>query len=251
MRSVEEVHEVRNLLDRGLNDCEIARRTGIPRGTIKDWRHGKWPRRHRGATAGCPRCGHPKHEFDAPAVAYAYLLGLYLGDGCLSENRRGVFRLRVVLDERYPGIIESCAQAIEDVIGKPAAYVPAPGCVHISSYSKQWPCLFPQHGAGPKHLRPIVLVDWQQQIVDARPEPLLRGLIHSDGCRGMNTVTVRGKTYAYPRYTFCNASDDIRRIFCDACDAIGVDWRVMNARNISVAKRAAVARLDEFIGAKR
>jgi hypothetical protein len=28
----------------------------------------------------------------------------------------------------------------------------------------------------------------------------------------MNRVTVKGKTYAYPRYQFCNRSDDIRRI---------------------------------------
>lgn len=26
------------LVDQGLNDCEISRRLGIPRGTIRDWR---------------------------------------------------------------------------------------------------------------------------------------------------------------------------------------------------------------------
>lgn len=60
-----------------------------------------------------------------------------------------------------------------------------------------------------------------------------------------------GKQYAYPRYVFTNASDDIRQMFCDACDAIGVEWRVMNARNISVARRASVAVLDGFVGPKR
>ena len=39
-------------------------------------------------------------------VAYAYLLGLYLGDGCLPEGPRGVWHLRLTLDSRYPGIIE-------------------------------------------------------------------------------------------------------------------------------------------------
>ncbi len=39
-------------------------------------------------------------------------------------------------------------------------------------------------------------------------------------------------------------------IFTDACDAIGVEWRRMNARNISVARRASVAALDGFIGPK-
>ncbi|HEV8373977.1 MAG TPA: helix-turn-helix domain-containing protein [Actinomycetota bacterium] len=38
MRSREEVALVLGLARQGLNDCEIARRTGIPRGTVRDWR---------------------------------------------------------------------------------------------------------------------------------------------------------------------------------------------------------------------
>jgi hypothetical protein len=67
----------------------------------------------------------------------------------------------------------------------------------------------------------------------------------------MNRVVSGGRHYAYPRYTFSNVSDDIRGIFCDTCDALGIEWRRMNAKNISVAKRASVARLDEFVGPKR
>jgi hypothetical protein len=53
------------------------------------------------------------------------------------------------------------------------------------------------------------------------------------------------------RYQFTNASADIRAIFCDACDALGVDWRPMKERDISIARRASVAKLDAFIGPKR
>ena len=116
--------------------------------------------------------------------------------------------------------------------------------------SKQLPCLFPQHGAGKKHERVIKLADWQQRAVERHPHLLLRGLIHSDGCRFTNTVRHGTKVYEYPRYNFTNRSDDIRRIFCNACDLLGVEWRVMNAWNISVARRASVSRLDEFIGPK-
>jgi hypothetical protein len=80
--------------------------------------------------------------------------------------------------------------------------------------------------------------------------PLLRRLIHSDGCRSLNTIHHPKKTYSYPRYTFSNRSDDIRGIFCDACDLLGIEWRVMNRWNISVARRDSVARLDEFVGLK-
>ena len=117
-------------------------------------------------------------------------------------------------------------------------------------YSKQLPCLFPQHGPGRKHERVIQLAEWQQRAVRRHPQLLLRGLIHSDGCRVMNTIRHPQKTYEYPRYNFSNRSDDIRRIFCEACDLVGIEWRVMNAFNISVARRASVARLDEFIGPK-
>jgi hypothetical protein len=120
-----------------------------------------------------------------------------------------------------------------------------------ASYWKHWPCLFPQHGPGRKHERRIALVPWQQQLVDAHPKQLVRGLIHSDGSRHINRIKHPKRTYEYARYEFTNRSDDIRRIFCAACDQIGAQWRVMNRESISVARRASVARLDEFIGPKR
>ncbi len=250
VRSQAEVREVLDLLEAGLNPCEVARRTGIPRSTVRHWRDGD--RRAGAGLPACETCGHPVHRPEAlPAEHYAYLLGLYLGDGHISAFPRGVFRLTIYLDRKYEGIVASCESAMEAVIGRRPNRARKPGCYGVNCYSRRWPCLLPQHGAGPKHLRPIVLEPWQQRIVDDHPEALLRGLIHSDGCRGMNTVVVRGKRYAYPRYTFTNTSADIRRIFTDACDAIGVAWRQMNATNVSVARRASVARLDEFIGPKR
>jgi hypothetical protein len=119
-----------------------------------------------------------------------------------------------------------------------------------SVYSNQLVCLFPQHGTGRKHLRPIELSNWQQEIVERDPRQFLRGLIHSDGCRSINTIRGRSTTYLCPRYTFSNRSDDIRALFASTCDQLGLEWRQMNAWNISVAKRESVARMDEFIGPK-
>jgi hypothetical protein len=111
--------------------------------------------------------------------------------------------------------------------------------------------LFPQHGPGRKHERPIVLAGWQQEIVDAHPWPLIRGLIQSDGCRAINRVTVHGVRYEYPRYFFANESRDILAIMGAALDRVGVPWRYNRPNSISVAKRAAVAALDEQVGPKR
>ena len=46
--------------------------------------------------------------------------------------------------------------------------------------------------------------DWQRCIaLDRHPEQFLRGLIHSDGWRGINRVRgANGSPYAYPRYQF-------------------------------------------------
>lgn len=41
------------------------------------------------------------------------------------------------------------------------------------------------------------------------------------------------------------------RTFCEYCDEVGVEWRVMNRWTISVAKRDSVASMDRFIGPKR
>lgn len=62
---------------------------------------------------------------------------------------------------------------------------------------------------------------------------------------------VKGRTYEYPRYQFSNRSDDIRQPFTYACDLVGVAWRPWGRYHISVARRDAVLRLDEFVGPKR
>ncbi len=120
----------------------------------------------------------------------------------------------------------------------------------VGASSRAWPCLFPQHGPGRKHHRLIQLADWQEAIVKDETRAFLRGLIHSDGSYSVNTIKHPGKTYVYPRYLFSNRSEDIRRIFCDACDRLEIEWRQMNRWNISVARHESVALMDEFVGPK-
>ena len=116
--------------------------------------------------------------------------------------------------------------------------------------SLHWPCLVP-HGAGKKHLRPIVLADWQREIaLELHPDRLLRGLIHSDVYRGINRVRRGGRTYEYPRYLFSNRSIDIQAIFLEACGRLDIDARPNNRWSISVARRDAVEKLDRIAGPK-
>jgi hypothetical protein len=119
-------------------------------------------------------------------------------------------------------------------------------CYEVFAYSKSWPCLIPQTGTGMKHTRPIQLATWQREWVSLLPELLLRGLIHSDGCRFINTGR---QGWRSPRYSFSNASADIRRLFCEACDQLGLRWSLA-PRTVYVSRKADVARMDEFVGPK-
>lgn len=205
-----------------------------------------WARR----LSQCPRCG----TAALAAPAYAALLGYYLGDGHIARAAR-YYALRIACDTAYPGIIDDVADCIRLV--RPDAgvfFVRRPGCVNVQAHWQHWACLFPQHGRGPKHERPIVLEDWQRAIVEDHPGPFLRGLFHSDGARVNNwarrPVAGELETYRYPRWQFCNASQDIRELCCWALDLVEIPWRQSNVRTISVSRREAVERLDALIGLK-
>jgi hypothetical protein len=241
-----------------LFDREVALIVGVPIGTVRKWRTGQRRALGRSATkSACPRCS-DEMTLPEPCAEYAYLLGLYLGDGYIvlaGDRSKAVWRLSVWCSDDWPGLVQECARAMRAV--RPdnrVALMKKQGCTEVSSYSRHWPCLFPQHGPGKKHLRTIELAGWQQVIVERHPGEFARGLLHSDGYRGINRVRRRwgGRDhwYEYPRYLFVNESRDILRLCGETLDRLGVEWRYSKPNTISVAKRDAVARLDEFVGPK-
>ncbi|WP_187283386.1 transcriptional regulator [Streptomyces sp. t39] len=242
-----------SLLSQGRSLNSVSGELDVSRSALRSWQARPAPLRPE---IFCSRC---QSGTEPPPAAYAYLLGLYLGDGCLSASPRGVYLLRIACADAWPGLIAACAEAVRAVRpGNRVGLVRRQGCQYVTSYSKHWPCLFPQHGPGRKHDRRIVLEPWQQEIVDAWRWEFVRGLVHSDGCRNMNWTTrvVGGevKRYTYPRYFFTNVSDDIRRLYTDTLDALGVEWRtcVRGGRpySVSVARRASVALMDAHVGPK-
>ncbi len=256
MRSEDDVHEVFRLGAAGLSVANVAARTGVSSSQVRSWlRQGETavlgtPRQSRRRCQDAVRCTLTQL---VPRPEYAYLLGQYLGDGHISTMRNGVHRLRITTCDDYPNIQDECRRAVEAVMpGRRVGRLPRQGCTDVSCYSRHWTCVFPQHGPGLKHERDIVLEPWQEVIaILERPESFLRGLIQSDGWRGINRVRGgNGSSYSYPQYQFSNRSDDIRQLFTLACDRIEIEWRRMNQWNIAVSKRQSVARLDEFIGPK-
>ena len=230
---------------RGLSIAAIHRSLGVSRAAIAAWLINPAPARPVHA-----RCFICRGQDCAEPATYAYLLGQYLGDGYLVTTAR-VPRLRVACADAYPGVAADVDHALETISGNQVSVTRGVGRSDHACRWTHWPCLLPQHGPGRKHQRPIVLADWQQAIVGEHPWPLIRGLIHSDGCRVLNRVVVRGKTYTYPRYLFSNESLDIQAILGSALDRVGVAWRNNRPNSISIARRAAVQTLDEHVGPKR
>ena len=232
---------------RGFSATAIARELDLPRSTVHDWLSGRLPTRRTPEAGSCEVCNGEAHKFDDLPPSYVYLLGLYLGDGCISAHPRGVFRLRLSLDPAYPRIVEEAKAAMREVVpaSKATSWLSPSRAIEAYSYSRSWVCLFPQHGPGKKHLRRIGLACWQTDLANRVPELLLRGLIHSDGCRFMNT----GRAWRHPRYVFTNLSGDIRSIFTWACDLLSLRWTVSGSK-VYVSRVADVARMDTFIGPK-
>jgi hypothetical protein len=245
--SAEQIDKVLTLRARGLSLRTISDRLRIPRGTVSEWIYRRLPDAWSSRELRCEACGVAFHRVEELPRSYVYLLGLYLGDGSIASHPRGVYKLRLSLDAAYPRILDEAESALRQVIpaSKVNRYARPSGEVEVYSYSKAWPCLFPQHGPGKKHLRRIELSGWQEKLVHATPHLLLRGLIHSDGCRFMNT----GRNWRYPRYAFSNLSADIRLIFTKACDELGLRWTT-SGRTVYVSRMADVEEMDRFIGPK-
>jgi hypothetical protein len=248
-------HRAMALIAQGQSFLDVSLTMGISQRALRDW----WDNPGKLSLSSkrtCPRCSEVKTLVE-PRRDYAYLLGLYLGDGCITRPRpsKDVWALRVMCADAWPGLVAECRQAMMAVRpGNSVCTIQKEGCVELASTSKHWPCLFPQHGPGRKHQRKIELEPWQEEIVSKHPGDFARGLFHSDGCRLINRVRrpVQGgdRFDEYPRYLFVNMSADIHRLCGEALDRLGVAWRFSKPTTISVARREAVARLDEFVGPK-
>jgi hypothetical protein len=243
-------------------DPRIARMASSKRG-MTNWARGltaatdsriaKGAATRRGVTRGPYNWTQPRR--DCPVLplsqdrgaAYAYVLGMYLGDGCLTRHRR-THLLVISLDAAYPDMAQRCAAAVRKVNPfHPVSIYRENNVLRVKSYGVCWLKVFPQHGPGRKHLRRIALSDWQETLVENNPWEFLRGLLESDGSRFDRSVGGR----IYPAYGFTNRSGDILGMFKQVCDDLAIHYTVATSTSISIARRDDVRKLDEAIGPKR
>ena len=225
----------------GVNDCEIARRLGVPRSTVRDWRRPGRAREH------CWRCWLRTSLVRFTAPDYAELLGLYLGDGHISRFAR-TERLRLYLDARYRTVVDDAEALLRrsfpvNRVGRTSRHEGS--MVILCVYHSHLGCLFPQTGPGKKHERLIRLEPWQADMVEAAPWRFLRGCIRSDGCVFVN----RTGRYEYVSYEFSNLSREIVDLFVSTCERVGLRPR-RYPRYVRLYRREDVARLLVEVGTK-
>lgn len=119
MKSPDIVRQAFALRAAGMTQRQISDALDIGQSTVSRW-FGRGEdgtiSTHRLHHAGghcpseCPR------KVGLDTAAYAYLLGQYLGDGWITETRRGVFRLYLFCCAAYPNIIEECVSAMRVVV---------------------------------------------------------------------------------------------------------------------------------------
>lgn len=219
MRPTETKDAALRLVEAGLKDREIARRLDVPRTTVRDWRKPRYVPKHP-VESRCPLCDARSRPIVLEPSTYVELLGLYLGDGHITDLAR-TQRLRLFLDARHPDIVDDAERLIRvtfpaNRVGRMSAEQGRMAVVW--GYSSHLSCVCPQHGDGKKHERAIFLEPWQRDLVAAAPCALLRGLIRSDGCVFVN----RTGRYEYLSYEFANLSADILDLCEETCRSVGL-----------------------------
>jgi hypothetical protein len=237
----------RALIAAGVNDCEIARRLGIPRTTVRDWRRPRYVPASAITRETCWRCWRATRRMRFEPADYAELLGLYLGDGHISALPR-TERLRIFLDARHSRIVDETEALLQRCFpdNRLSRFRPhGKRMVVLSVYNAHLSCVLPQYGPGKKHERPITLELWQEAQLRAAPWGFIKGCIRSDGCVFIN----RTGPYEYLSYCFDNHSADIRGLFVDACRRVGVECRPAGT-SVRIYRRGSVALMMRHVGVK-
>lgn len=109
----------------------------------------------------------------------AFIIGIALGDGNLSNPNGRATRLRITCDNKYPEIIKTIIKNLKSIIDNKISIVKRKNCVDISCYSNKFPALLGWK-EGSKKKQQVIIPKW---IFDKKiyMKNCLRGLILTDG----------------------------------------------------------------------
>jgi hypothetical protein len=256
-KSVESYESAMKLYSMGSSIKEISEKLEINRSTISNWVRGATGKSFTEKVKFTSRLidTYDSIEFMQnlnPLISdelrfnvYSYLLGLYLGDGCIYKYPR-TKRFNITLDAKYYELNAYVSKTFELLFGKipKNIYRKHSKCVDIYYSNCNLGLLFPQDGKGRKHDRMIALSEWQRKIVNFKF--LLIGLFHSDGC------FYKRPKYNKNYYSFVNKSKDIIDLFSECLNLHHIHHGIVEQKNgvftINVYRDAD--KLKELIGTK-
>ena len=152
--------------------------------------------------APIPSSSKPLYE---NAYLLAYVTGLALGDGNLSNPNGRSTRLRITCDTRYPKLITKIRRSIRALLpNNKVSIVRKDGnCIDISCYSNHWERILGwRAGGGSKIVQHVSVPSWIKDS-DQYKVHCLRGLVETDGCIYID----RG----YPMVMFASAIPSLAR----------------------------------------
>jgi DNA-binding transcriptional regulator WhiA len=114
----------------------------------------------------------------------AYIIGLALGDGNLSNPNRRAVRLRITCDKKYPKLIKHITKSLQSLFPRNHVNtINRQGCVDVSVYSNQLTEIMGwDWKMGPKDIQNVRVPQWIKRNAGHTKE-CLRGLFQTDGSR--------------------------------------------------------------------
>ncbi|MEK7547188.1 MAG: LAGLIDADG family homing endonuclease [Patescibacteria group bacterium] len=132
----------------------------------------------------------------------AYIIGVALGDGNLSNPNGRAVRLRITCDKKYPQLLKHITESLKILFPESrVGIVNRKGCVDVSIYSNKLTKLLGwQWDKGPKDAQNVRVPTWIKRDTNYLKE-CLRGLFQTDGSQ----YNDRG----YPMINFVNTCETL------------------------------------------
>jgi hypothetical protein len=113
----------------------------------------------------------------------AYVIGVALGDGNLSNPNGRAVRLRITLDNRYPKVIEEVIKNLKIILpeNKISIVNRSDNCLDVSVYSNKLTEIIPwEAGSGSKIVQRATIPNWIKSDLNFTKH-CLKGLLQTDG----------------------------------------------------------------------
>ena len=124
-----------------------------------------------------------KKEINPDKKLQAYIIGLCIGDGNLSNPNGRTVRLRITCDNKYPKLKKHIKESLQRLLPEnKVSKINRKGCVDISCYSNQLEEILRWKAKGGSKLKQNVSIpNWiiKNKIYS---KECLRGLFQTDGC---------------------------------------------------------------------